>query len=59
MNDLMRLKEISEYVGVSEGTLRKEIKSGRLKARKTGKGWTTLRHIVEDYREEFYKRGIE
>lgn len=54
MSDLMHLKEIAEFVGVSDKTICKEIKEKRLPARKTGKGWTTLRHIVEDFREEYY-----
>lgn len=54
MDDLMRLKDMAEYLGVSEWSVRQEIKAGRLKARKTGKGWTTLRHIVEEFREDFY-----
>ena len=57
--DLMNLQEIADYCGISKDLVRREIAAKRLKARKTGKGWTTLRHIVEDYREEFYKRGIE
>lgn len=57
MNDLMHLKDMADYIGVSEWTVAREIKAGRLKARKTGKGWTTLRHIVEEFREEYYMRG--
>lgn len=58
MNDLMHLKDMAEYLGISEWAVRKEINEKRLKARKTGKGWTTLRHIVEEFREEYYQRGI-
>lgn len=54
MNDLMHLKEMAEYIGISEEYVRKEIKAGRLKARLTGKGYTSLRHIVEEFREKFY-----
>lgn len=54
MNDLMHLKDMAEYLGVSEWAVRQEIKAKRLKARKTGKGWTSLRHIVEEFRENFY-----
>lgn len=57
MSDLMTTKDIAEFCGVSEWTIRKEIAAKRLKARKTGKGWTTLRHIVEEFREEYYQRG--
>ena len=55
--DLMTAAMMAEFCGVSEKTICKEIKAGRLKARKTGKGWTTLRHIVEEFREEYYLMG--
>ena len=58
-SDLMRLQEIADYCGISKDLVRREIAAKRLKARKTGKGWTTLRHIVEEFREEFYMRGEE
>lgn len=58
MSDLMHLQEIAEYVGVSKRTIRNEIIAGRLPARKTGNGWTTLRHIVVDFREKYYTDSI-
>lgn len=57
MSDLMHLQEIADYCGISKDLVRREIAAKRLKARKTGKGWTTLRHIVVDFREEYYLRG--
>ena len=55
--DMMHLQDIADYCGISKDLVRREIAAKRLKARKTGKGWTTLRHIVEEFREEYYLRG--
>ena len=56
MGDLVRLKEMSEYLGISEWAVVREIKAKRLPAQKTGKGWTTLRTILEQFRVDFYSR---
>ena len=54
VDDLMHLKDMAAFLGISEWAVRQEIKAQRLRAKKTGKGWTSLRHVVEDFREEFY-----
>ena len=55
--DLMHPQDIADYCGISKDLVRREIAAKRLKARKTGKGWTTLRDIGEEFREEYYLRG--
>ena len=59
MTDLMTTAMMAEFCGISKDLVRREIVAKRLKARKTGKGWTTLRHIVVEFREEYYQRGEE
>lgn len=58
MSDLMTTSEIAKFCGLSEKTICKEIKAGRLPARRTGSGYKTLRHLVENFRENYYGKGI-
>lgn len=57
--DLMHTKEIAEYMGLSEWSIRKMVREGKLKAKRTGNGFTTLRSIVEKFREEYYMEGLD
>lgn len=59
MSDLVHLSEMAEYLGISEWAVTREIKAKRLPARKTGKGWTTLWTILEEFRVDFYSKLYE
>jgi excisionase family DNA binding protein len=47
-DDQLTLAEAAELLGLSPGTLRMQVKAGRLGARLFGKTWVTTRAEVED-----------
>lgn len=55
-SDLMDIDEICEYTGLSKSTLYRQIRTGKLPARLTGRGYTSLREYVEQFRREYYGR---
>ena len=48
----MTLKEAAALLGIDPGTLRNQIRNGRLKATKQGRDWQVTPREVERYRRE-------
>ena len=49
---MLTLNEAAERLGLSDSTLRWQIRNGKLKARKVGPVWTVSEREVERYRRE-------
>lgn len=51
-NQVMTTEDVRQYLQISQATLIKEIKSGKLKARKIGRQYRILSTDLENYLKE-------
>lgn len=49
LQDILSVKDLSEFMKVSDQTIKRAIKSGKLKAFKVGKEWRIEREAVMEW----------
>jgi PTS system nitrogen regulatory IIA component len=57
-NHVLKIREVAQYLSVSESTIYKMVKQGEIPAVRIGKSWLFLQPVIDKWLEEAMSKNV-